>query len=405
MSKKEILKKILNENFEFSERVCMDSKQVEKGDIFFAIRGGNKYIDEVLQKGAYPIYDCDKTFSIGKKVNDTVSFMQEFAKEYRKELSAKVIAITGSNGKTTVKDILSRLLDNSYATQGNYNNHIGVPFTILSCPIDKDYLILEMGMSMLGEIDLLASIAVPDYSIITNIGDSHIEYLKSRENVFKAKTELIPHTTSKVIVNGKDEYLKRLDNVIKVELSNEAKIDDYGTSFTYNNKNYHTNLYGTHNAENISLCIAVLNELGILNFENKLENIKLTAMRFEVSKYGDNIVINDAYNSSPKSVASSLYTLNNIFKDKYKVIILGDMLELGEKEAKYHSDLKYVLENIKYDKLYLYGELMKNLKLSGAIHTMDKELIKNEIKKIKNAVIFLKGSRGMKLEEIVKGDK
>ncbi|WP_068448919.1 UDP-N-acetylmuramoyl-tripeptide--D-alanyl-D-alanine ligase [Caviibacter abscessus] len=405
MNKREVFRRILNENFDFSGQVCMDSKLAKKGDIFFAIRGGNKYIEEVIKKGAYPIYDCDKDFNIGKKVNDTVSFMQEFAKNYRMNLNAKVIAITGSNGKTTVKDILAILLENSYATYGNYNNHIGVPFTILSCPIDKDYLILEMGMSMTGEIKLLSSISLPDYSIITNIGDSHIEYLKTRENVFKAKTELIPYTKSKVIVNGKDEYLKTLEKALKVVLDNDVIIDDKGTSFLYNNNKYHTNLYGKHNAENISLCIAVLNEMGVSNFESKLDNIKLTSMRFELLNQGDNVIINDAYNAAPKSVESSLETLNQIFKDKYKVVILGDMLELGENEAKYHSNLKNVLKNIKYDKLYLYGKLMENLKIDGAIHTMDKNFIKTEIRNLKNAVIFLKGSRGMKLEEIVEGDR
>lgn len=405
MSKNEILEKLTNSNFNFSGDVCIDSRIVKKGDIFFAIRNGNNFVEEVIQKGAFPIYDKGD-HSIGLKVEDSVLFLEEMAKKYRQHLNAIVIGITGSNGKTSVKDILAHLLKNSYKTQGNHNNLIGEPLTILNCPIDAKYLILEMGMSAFLEIDKLASIAKPDYSIITNIGDSHIEFLGTRENVFRAKSEIIPHTTKKVIVTGNDEYLKTLkgDKIVKVYLDNFI-VEDTGTKFSFKGKKYKTNLYGGHNALNICLALEVLEQLNLDVDSEKLKDITLTDMRFQMINKNGNIYINDAYNAAPKSVESSLRTLNQIFKNKKKYLILGDMLELGENKIKYHEDLKDILDDMDYEKAYLYGELMGHLKAKNSIHTMDKKFIKNEIDKLHGAVIFLKGSRGMKLEEIIGSDK
>lgn len=405
MTKDEILKKLTKSNFEFSGNSCIDSRILKKGDIFFAIRNGNNYVESAIEKGAFPIYDKGE-YSIGLKVDDSIQYMQKMATDYRKYLKAVVIGITGSNGKTTVKDILAHLLDNSYKTQGNHNNLIGEPLTILNCPLDAQFLILEMGMSEIGEIDKLADIAKPDYSIITNIGDSHIEFLKTRQNVFKAKSEIIPHTKNKVIVPGNDEYLTTLkgNNIVKIYLD-EYSVKDDGTIFKYKGVEYKTNLYGGHNALNICLSLEMLNQLNISLDKSKLENISLTDMRFQIIKKNKKIYINDAYNAAPKSVKSSLETLNKIFKDKKKYIVLGDMLELGENEIKYHESLKDVLDDIEYEKIYLYGHLMSHLKAKNSVYTMDKNKIKEELNKLEDVVIFLKGSRGMKLEEIIGSDE
>lgn len=404
MEKSEIFKVILNSDFEFSAKVCIDSREVKKGDIFIAIRNGNNFVKDVIEKGGFPIYEKGD-YTVGLKVKDSIKFLQEMATSYREKLNAKVIGITGSNGKTTVKDILGSVLKNSYKTQGNHNNLIGEPLTILNCPIDAKFLILEMGMSESGEIDKLASIAKPDYSIITNIGDSHIEYLKTRENVFKAKCEIIPHTKKDVIVPEEDEYLKTLENknVSKVKIE-DFHITDKGTTFTFKGKKYETNLYGRHNVLNICLVLELLEKMDINLNKSSLKHITLTDMRFQIIRKNGNIYINDAYNAAPKSVKSSLETLNEIFKDKKKYIVLADMLELGENAVQYHKDLKKVLDNIKYEKIYLYGQLMSNLDAKNCIHTMDKLLIKKQLDKLKGAVIFLKGSRGMKLEEIIGSD-
>lgn len=405
MTKTEIFKKIIKTDFNFSGRVCIDSRMLEKGDIFIAIRNGNNFVNTAIQKGCFPIYDNGE-YEVGLKVDDSSEFIKQFAREYREYLDATVIGITGSNGKTTVKDVLAHLLDNSYKTEGNHNNLIGEPLTILNCPITSKYLVLEMGMSKLGEIDELASIAKPDYSIITNIGDSHLEFLKTRENVFHAKCEIIKHTKYETIVNGEDEFLSTLDrpNVIKVKLDKYTPNDTY-THFVFKGKTYETNLHGKHNAQDICLILEVLEQMNVKLDEDKLKDIKITDMRFQIIKKNGNIYINDAYNAAPKSVESSLLTLNELFKNKKKYLVLGDMLELGENEIKYHEDLKYVLDKIDYEKVYLYGKLMSHLNADRCIHTMDKEEIKKDLDKLCDVVIFLKGSRGMKLEEIIGSDK
>ena len=203
------------------KKVLMNSKEVEKDDLFVAIRGGNKFAGEALEKGAYVIYD-DENLQIEEKFNkkafhvkDSIEFLQEFAEKWRKNLNLKVIGITGSNGKTTVKDMIYHLLSVKYKgkkTEGNYNNHIGLPFTLLRAEKDDDFIILEMGMSDFGEIDLLGKISSPDISVITNIGESHLEFLKTKKNVFKAKTEIVPHTRETLVINGDDEYLKDIDD-------------------------------------------------------------------------------------------------------------------------------------------------------------------------------------------------
>ena len=331
--------------------------------------------------------------------------MQKLASEYRNRLKATVIGITGSNGKTTVKDVVAYLLENSYKTEGNHNNLIGEPLTILNCPIEAKYLVLEMGMSAINEIDRLASIAKPDYSIITNIGDSHLEFLKTHENVFRAKCEIIPHTKKSVVVSGEDKYLKTLDmeNIIKVKLG-EYKISDYGSEFIFSNIKYKTNLYGRHNALDICLALALLKEMNEKIDKKKIENLKITDMRFQIIEKNAKTYINDAYNAAPKSMESSLLTLNEIFKDKKKYLVLGDMLELGENEIKYHEDLAKVLDKINYEKVYLYGPLMKHLKAKNCVYVTDKKQIKDELDKLSNIIVFLKGSRGMKLEEIIGDD-
>ncbi|WP_064610989.1 UDP-N-acetylmuramoyl-tripeptide--D-alanyl-D-alanine ligase [Streptobacillus moniliformis] len=379
-------------------KVSINSKEATPNSVFFAINKGNDYAKEAESMGAFVIYD-KKELDIhnGHYVEDSVKFMQEFARRYRKNNKFIVIGITGSNGKTTVKDILHSVLSNKgvrvYKTQGNYNNHIGLPFTILSAKDSDEILLLEMGMSNLGEIDLLGYIAKPDYSIITNIGQSHLEYLKTMENVFKAKTEIIPHTSKKVVVNGKDEFLSKLDGVIKVET-----------------KDIKTNLLGDHNLLNVSIVDSLLKYMG---FDDLCyENIELTDGRFQIVK-GKYTYINDAYNASPISMKASLETFSKICNESFKIIALGDMLELGSDEKKYHEDLSYVLRETNFDRLFLYGKRMKYLyeklcnldDISFKFEYFDnkkdiKKAIDN-IETIKEKVVLLKGSRSMKMEDIM----
>lgn len=409
-------------NLDKIENIIMDSRKVQKGDLFFAINNGNKYINEVLEKGA-SIVVADNYLGDDKrvfKVLNTVEFMQKFAKEYREALGLKVIAITGSNGKTTTKDMIYSVLSRKYITkktEGNYNNHIGLPFTILQLKEKDEIVVLEMGMSGFGEIDLLSSIAKPDIGVITNIGDSHLEFLKTRENVFKAKTELLNYVSSEnTYIIGDDQYLKNVvGNKIGFSRENNFVIEDFidsndGMSFKVEDSEYNLNLNGKHNALNAGMAIAIGKRFDLTSEEIKegLKNLHLTPMRFQKIEKEDLIYINDAYNASPISMEYSLNTFDKLYNNMKKIVVLGDMLELGEKEIEFHREIIEKALSIKCDKIYLYGERMKKaydlLEKNDKIRCFNNKedivkLIANEIEKI---AVLLKGSRGMKLEEIIK---
>lgn len=459
MKKRDVFVALLEEeNIEFEREIIdinnieMNSKKVKNKDLFIAIRGGNNFVNEALSKGAFVIYDnSDIEIKKGfeKKaffVDDSIKFLQKLAKKWRESLSIKVIGITGSNGKTTVKDMIYHILSKKFKgkkTLGNYNNHIGLPFTLLRSATDDKFIILEMGMSDFGEIDLLGQIANPDINVITNIGESHLEFLKTKENVFRAKTEILPYIKDALIVNGDDKYLKNIKSekikVIKalnlekndfLENSEnfyygDIDFDKNNTRFTLKyfgqickknvTRNYVTNVLGEHNILNLTMAIAVAKQFGVEDkvIEDAIKNINLTDMRFQIIEKGKTVYINDAYNASPSSIEKSLETFSKIYNEDSvkKIIVLGDMLELGENELKYHADIYYVLKNVKFDKLYLFGKRMKSLfekieneKLNNKeiIYFNKKSEIKEKINEIKeNKVVLLKASRGIKLEEII----
>lgn len=411
-------------NLDKIENIIMDSRKVQKGDLFFAINNGNKYINEVLEKGA-SIVVADNYLGDDKrvfKVLNTVEFMQKFAKEYREALGLKVIAITGSNGKTTTKDMIYSVLSRKYITkktEGNYNNHIGLPFTILQLKEKDEIVVLEMGMSDFGEIDLLSSIAKPDIGVITNIGDSHLEFLKTRENVFKAKTELLNYVSSEnTYIIGDDQYLKNVvGNKIGFSRENNFVIEDFidsndGMSFKVENSEYILNLNGKHNALNAGIAIAIGKRFDLTSEEIKegLKNLHLTPMRFQKIEKENLIYINDAYNASPISMRYSLETFDKLYNDRTKIAVLGDMLELGDKEIEFHREIIKKALDIKVDRVYIYGERMQKAyelmeQNKKIITSLDKNFIRESIKEsIKGSkAILLKGSRGMKMEEIVEG--
>lgn len=423
-----ILTRLLKEKFKLENldevsKVIMDSRKVEKNSLFFAINSGNNYIGEVLKKGAILVI-ADNYFGNDKrviKVENTVEVMQEIANEYRKSLNLKVIGITGSNGKTTTKDIIFSILSQKYKckrTEGNYNNNIGVPFTLLQLEDTDEISVVEMGMSDFGEIDRLCEIAQPDYGLITNIGDSHLEFLKTRENVFKAKGEMLKYILPQnLIVFGDDYFLKNVQAIsvgytdnCKIQIKNYQDTED-GISFTLGEEQYNIKLNGKHNCINASMGIAVAKLFNMVknDVQKGLDNLSLTPMRFQKIIGENKIYINDAYNASPISMRYSLETFDKLYNDRIKIVVLGDMLELGEKEIEFHKE---VIENslkIKADKIYIYGERMrkayelmeKNKKIET---TLDKNDIKASISKLNGLkAILLKGSRGMKMEDIIEG--
>ena len=427
--KREKLNELLFEEFSKKvqiKNVVMDSRKVTEGSLFFAINNGNSYVKDVLDKGASLVIadNTDVEDERIVKVSDTVATMQDLATKYRKKLDIQVIGITGSNGKTTTKDIIYSLLSakaKTLKTEGNYNNHIGLPYTLLNVTDEERFVVLEMGMSSLGEIRRLGEISSPDYAIITNIGDSHIEFLKTRDNVFKAKTELLEFVNKEnTFVCGDDEYLAKLDvNRIGFDNSNTHRIESYefsdkGSKFVLDGKEYEMSLLGKHNISNTAIAIELAKKIGLTDEEiqSGLKEIKISNMRFQEIKIGEDIYINDAYNASPTSMKAAIDTLNEIYNDKYKIAILGDMLELGENEVDYHIDVLNYLLDKKIKLIYLYGERMKKaydifMKTKSEEYRFwyypDKEGIVESLKNIRmEKVILLKASRGTALEDIIK---
>jgi UDP-N-acetylmuramoyl-tripeptide--D-alanyl-D-alanine ligase len=425
----DLIKNYFPENSSLSKIVItdvhMDTRKIKEGSLFFAIKGGNAHIEEALINGARLVIYDDPNLKVQDErcifVKDTVRFMQDLARDYRKSIGIKVVAITGSNGKTTTKDMVHSVLSKKYRTQktqGNHNNHIGLPYTILRAHSSDEILVLEMGMSDFGEIDLLCSIAAPDYGIITNIGESHLEYLKSKENVFKAKGELIKYISSEnTIIFGDDKYLKSVDG-IKVGYKEESdfRISEFsennsGSEFKLSGNRYFIPINGSYNALNASFAVALGLKMGlsVSEIQSGLREINLTPMRFQKIEKEDILYINDAYNANPTSMRLALETFDKLYNDgSCKILVLGDMLELGEESEKYHRNIKESLDKVKADYIFLYGNEMKNLwsryqEDEKVFYFLDKQDI---IKKIASfdgkKVILIKGSRGMKLEEIIK---
>ncbi|WP_300342266.1 UDP-N-acetylmuramoyl-tripeptide--D-alanyl-D-alanine ligase [Fusobacterium sp.] len=421
----EILKRKYNLNsVEEISKVVMDSRKIEKNSLFIAINSGNNYIEEALAKEASLII-ADNYSGDNEKVivvEDSVLAIQELALQYRNELGVKVIGITGSNGKTTTKDIIYSILSQRYRckkTEGNYNNHIGLPFTVLQLEDSDEIIVLEMGMSSFGEIDTLCKISKPNYGIITNIGDSHLEFLKTRENVFKAKSEIVKYVDSdKLLVCGDDFYLKSLNSLTvgygancKYQITDFVDSDN-GIEFTLDSNHYNVRLNGEHNCLNSAMGIIMGERFNLScdEIQRGLDSLNLTPMRFQKIEKGETIYINDAYNASPISMRYSLETFDRLYNDRVKIAVLGDMLELGEDEIKYHREVLEKANSIKVDKIYVYGsrmkkayEILEDTKL--ITHFSDKEQIKSEIRKNfpQAKAILLKGSRGMKMEEIIEG--
>jgi UDP-N-acetylmuramoyl-tripeptide--D-alanyl-D-alanine ligase len=416
--------------------IHFDSRKIEKDALFVALIGGNSdghaYIERAVTQGAAAVlvskpYETNEQIAV-IHVPDTEKALQQLAAFYRSTLSIPIIAITGSNGKTTTKDMIAHVLSqkvNVHKTQGNLNNHLGMPLTLLQTKPEHEVVVLEMGMNHKGEIDLLASIAKPTMSVITNIGDAHIEHLGSRENIAHAKGELLPHTnpTGCVFLNAEMDFLPLLQEKYQGEIVRYGKggslaltstePTEQGTIFRIQDEkeSFFIPVFGDHNILNALAAMSIANRLGFSKQEIKeaLANLKISSMRFEVQKgKNDSLIINDAYNASPTSMKASIETFLSLFPKRKKVLILGDMFELGKESLEMHKQIGKLLtqheKEIEYvvtigkDSAYISNELRVKKK-----HIQTKEEAKNYLQSFltnEHALLF-KASRGMKLEEII----
>jgi UDP-N-acetylmuramoyl-tripeptide--D-alanyl-D-alanine ligase len=425
-------------------KVAIDSRKIKKGCLFVAIKGekfdGHKFIEEAIKLGASSIminainWKRFKTLKVPViVVNDTTKAYGKLANIWRHKLTAKVIGITGSNGKTTTKEMIAILLAEKFSvvkTAANNNNHIGVPLTILSADEKCETLVLEQGTNHFGEIAYSAKISQPVFAVITNIGESHLEFLKNIDGVYKEKVSLLNETEKyggTVFINMDDPILKAnaksFTNKItygfsgKVDIKGKIKgfTDDGKTKIeiSYGRDKLETVLpvYGEANAKNFLAATAIAFKAGLTKKQILYGTKKLQPVhgRLEVKKYDNAVVIDDTYNASPASVRAAIELVKKVKTFSKKIVVLGDIYELGSKSVKLHKELA---KGFKADKnlvvltvgnymQYLVKELRK--KNIRSIHFFLREALSLylQYEEIENSVILVKGSRGMKMEEFV----
>lgn len=419
--------------FKKNFKISTDSRNIKKGVLFFALKGenfdGNKYANEALKKGArYCIID-NIDYKINNKcilVDDVLKTLQKLANFHLKEIGIKTIAITGSNGKTTTKEIVTTVLSQKYkvkSTQGNFNNHIGVPLTVLSFTKDLDFGIVEMGANHKGEIKELADIVNPDYGIITNIGTAHIEGFGSYKGILETKLELyqnlgknegtafIHSTNSELMLKSSEMNLNSVifgtgkNTLVEAEIiSNTPFIT---LKLLSDNKKKETeiksNLIGDYNLENImaGACIGAYFSVSEKQIKSAIESYVPKNMRSQFKETSKNKVILDAYNANPSSMKAAIQNLSSI-DHKNKIVILGDMMELGEMAISEHQKIISLLGEKNYSKVFLVGQLFKNSKSMYTTFSNTDELIEYlKLNTLENNLILVKGSRKMKLEKIV----
>jgi UDP-N-acetylmuramoyl-tripeptide--D-alanyl-D-alanine ligase len=412
-----------------SGKVSTDTRQITPGSIFFALKGpiynANAFAEEALQKGAsYAVVD-EKEFVKNERtilVEDGLTALQDLARHHRDQLKIPVIGLTGSNGKTTSKELLNATLSKKFktlATRGNLNNHIGVPLTILSIDSSVEIAIIEMGANHVGEIAMLSSIANPTHGFITNIGKAHIGTFGGFENIIRGKSELYQHlinANGTVFINSQNPILFNMAKRFENPLFYPAKGDFYNCELvsadpfikikTEEGQEINTQIIGSYNFENIAaaLCIAKFFGVDATQANAAIAEYVPGNMRSQIITKGTNIIILDAYNANPSSMQAAIESLAAM-QAKNKVAIIGDMYELEEDAEKEHRNLGKMLKEKKLDAVYLCGKLIQVAKeeFSDANYFESKDLLLAELKRnpINDSTVLVKASRGMGLEAVV----
>jgi UDP-N-acetylmuramoyl-tripeptide--D-alanyl-D-alanine ligase len=424
--------------------ISIDSRTVKAGNLFIPIvriDDGHKYVKQAFEKGAVA--------SLWQKdhmpppeglpvivVDNTLEALQNIAKAYRNQLSCKIIGVTGSNGKTTVKDMLTSLLSTKYKVQktfGNLNGEYGLPLSLLEVDEDTEMVVLEMGMSNSGEIKLLSEIAKPDIGIITMIGVSHLSSLGSREQIAQAKLEILEglNPEGAFIFNGDEPLLadelanRPIPNTLNIIRFGEAAANDIYPLTIEHNQSYilfsmnisktlfRLPLLGRHNVLNAlaSIAVALHLQIDLQDIQFGLTNLEITAMRMErIPTTKGFLIINDAWNASPVSMKAAIDTIQKLDSYNKKVFVLGDMLELGDQEIEFHIEIAKSIDSSKIHSVFSYGHISKvitdtlaDADFEGqAKHFTSKIELADECLRIldKNDIVLVKGSRGLKLEEV-----
>ena len=413
---------VLKEYEDREVRISTDTRTIEKGDFYLPLKGasfdGEKFIDQALEKGAIGAF-CTKEGGT-LLVKDTLEAYLKLANYRRNKINPAVIAITGSSGKTTTKELVASVLSEKYKTFKtplNHNNEIGFCQTIFEMPDDTQILVLEMGMRGLGEIELLSKYAEPDITIIANVGTAHIGRLGSRENIAKAKCEIVKYQKGKYFIAHDDELIRKTVNFDGEQIYyslKDVKILEKGVNyskFEYCGNLYELNVGGDYNIENALSAIICGEKLDLKTNEIQagLKKYHPIEKRWEAVNAGGFEIINDSYNANPESMRAFVDTIFELY-DNY-TLVLGDMGELGENEIQYHKELGEYINNHKKlspnTTIISIGELSKNITdtidncKTAHFENIDcaVDFIKNNIDKASK--LFLKASRSMKFERII----
>lgn len=424
--------------------VSTDSRAIKNGQLFIPLIGenfnGHNFITMAIEKGAIaslwnenePVPNVDFPLIF---VKDTTKALQELAKSYRNQLNIKVVGITGSNGKTSTKDILASLLKTQYKTHktiGNFNNYIGMPLTILSMAEDTEFAVLEMGMDNFGQIELLTSIATPNAAIITNIGEAHLEGLLTRENIAKAKLEILKglRPDDLFVYYGDDSILKK--EIQNISLSYNVKTYGTGENNDYQpevmvlnqqgdtfylkeplSQEYFLPMLGEHQVLNATASIAVAKYFGISdeNIKKGLLQVEKSGSRAELIHGKNFTILDDSYKANPSAVVAALDTLYLMKGYDQKIAILGDMLGMGDEQANMHREIGANMDTNEIDYLFAYGEFgqffaetAKSRFEEGKVFTFfDKPSLIEKVREVMkpNSLILVKASRSLEMEDII----
>jgi UDP-N-acetylmuramoyl-tripeptide--D-alanyl-D-alanine ligase len=409
--------------------VSTDTRNIAPGSIFFALKGdkynANEFALEALEKGANCVVIDEEKYALDDRfilVENVLAALQDLARYHRSLLQIPVIGLTGSNGKTTTKELMHAVLSRKYntvATKGNLNNHIGVPLTLLSIDTTAEMAVIEMGANHPGEIAMLCEIADPTHGLITNIGRAHIGTFGGFENIIKAKAALYQHLISRqgvAFVNSMNPLLTGLAKPIARKVTYPSARDSYQcdlvnadplvTIMADNGDEVQTKLIGAYNFENIACALCVGKFFGV---EARLANQAVAEydpgnMRSQIVKRNTNTIILDAYNANPSSMQAAIENMARI-NAKNKVLILGDMFELEDEADREHRAIGKLIREKGFENVYLCGNLFKTAlhEIPYAKYFMKKGELEEELKQypISNATVLIKASRGIGLETVV----
>lgn len=425
-------------------QICTDTRCLKKGDFFLALKGenfdGNDFVPEAHRKGARAAIVTDPTLPLSNnfflvQVKDTLKALQELAKFYRRRLSIPIITITGSNGKTTVKELVTHILStryNAFKSKGNFNNQIGLPLSVLEVTSEHQAAVLELGMNQPGEIKRLSRIAQPNMGVITNIHSSHLGPMGTVAKIARAKAEMIPFLNKSrgncLILNEDDPWTnffrkKTACKIVTFAVHSRADfkaciIEEGGTGIKFDISSSGRETVtvdlpfpGLFNVYNVLAASAVCSTLGfsLSEIKNAVESFSPPPLHCQIERYGEYNILNDCYNANPESMNSALYTLRNLEGGR-KIAVLGDMLELGEHSSPLHKSLGEFAASLDIDALFTCGrfaaDVASGAKKEGLTNSFCFEDKESLLGKLLSYIdhgdwLLVKGSRKTKMEELI----